>query len=116
MPNLFSALPVVILTWVLGSTSGLTRIETGARRPFAAATSLRRASSGSDSTLKQRIPASSPAAISRAVLPTPEKTIRFVGTFAASARRSSPSETTSMPAPSRASVAITAWFELALSA
>ena len=27
MPNLFSALPVAILAWVFGSTSGLTRIE-----------------------------------------------------------------------------------------
>ena len=38
------------------------------------------------------------------------------GTPAARARRSSPSETTSMPAPSRASRVSTAWLELALTA
>ena len=35
MPNLFSALPVEILAWVLASTSGLTRSATGAVRPSA---------------------------------------------------------------------------------
>ena len=37
MPNLFSALPVAILAWVFGSTSGLTRTETLATRPLPAA-------------------------------------------------------------------------------
>ena len=58
MPNLFSALPVVILAWVLASTSGLTRIETGATAPRAAAIREIWSSSGSDSTLKQRMPLS----------------------------------------------------------
>ena len=35
MPNLFSALPVAILAWVLASMSGLTRTEMLAVRPFA---------------------------------------------------------------------------------
>ena len=39
MPNLFSDLPVAILAWVLASTSGLTRTETQAVRPFDAAIS-----------------------------------------------------------------------------
>ena len=34
MPNLFSDLPVAILAWVLASTSGLTRTDTQAVRPF----------------------------------------------------------------------------------
>ena len=38
------------------------------------------------------------------------------GTPAASARRSSPSETTSMPAPRRPSVRSTAWLEFAFTA
>ena len=46
----------------------------------------------------------------------PEKVIDEPRTPAARARRSSPSETTSMPAPSRASVVSTAWLELALTA
>ena len=46
------------------------------------------------------MPFSSANAISSLVLPTPEKTIFFGATPTASARRSSPSETTSMPAPS----------------
>ena len=53
------------------------------------------------------------SSISARVLPTPEKTIFSPGTPAARARRNSPSLTTSMPAPSRASVASTAWLELA---
>ena len=56
---------------------------------------------------------SRPSAISARVLPTPEKMIFSPGTPAARARRNSPSETTSMPAPSRASVVSTAWLELA---
>ncbi len=73
-------------------------------------------SSGSLSTLKHRMPASSACAISSRVLPTPEKTMRSPGMPAASARFSSPPETMSAPAPMRASVAMTAWLELAFSA
>ena len=62
----------------------------------------------SDSTLTQRMPCSTASASSRSVLPTPENMIFCAGTPAARARNSSPSETTSAPAPSRASVAITA--------
>ncbi len=67
-PNLFSALPVAILWWVLASTSGLTRKAMRAVAPRAAATSLSALSSGSDSTLKAKMPASSAKAISRARL------------------------------------------------
>ena len=108
MPNLFSDFPVAILACVLASTSGLTRTETQAVRPFEAAICDSSSSSGSDSTLMQRMPASIAAASSSAVLPTPENMIFSAGTPAASARFSSPPETTSAPAPSRASVAITA--------
>ena len=116
MPNLFSDRPVVIFSWVPASTSGLIRSDTGARVPIRLAISLRSSSSGSDSTLKQLIPSFSPSAISRAVLPTPENTIRRPGTPAASARLSSPSDTTSMPAPLSARVRITAWLEFAFMA
>jgi len=61
-------------------------------------------------------PGSRAKAISAAVLPTPEKTQRAAGTPAARARRSSPSETTSAPAPRSPSVRTTARFELAFSA
>ena len=64
MPNLFSDLPVEIFLWVFASTSGLMRIEIGARVPFETATSESASSSGSDSTLKQRMPLSSAKAIS----------------------------------------------------
>ncbi|GJE55578.1 hypothetical protein EKPJFOCH_2072 [Methylobacterium thuringiense] len=116
MPNLFSDLPVAILACVSASTSGFTRIETGASRPTDTATSDNASSSGSLSTLKQKMPARKAAAISSRVLPTPENTILSAGTPAANARRSSPSETMSMPAPSRARVASTAWFEFAFTA
>ena len=54
--------------------------------------------------------------LSSAVLPTPENMILPGGIPAARARKSSPPETTSAPAPSRASVAITAWLEFAFMA
>src|SRR5215831_1611569 len=101
MPNLFSAFPVAILACVLGSTSGLTRIEISAVRPLAVAIEERSASSDSDSTLMQRMPCSTARLSSRAILPTPENTMRCGGMPAARARKSSPSETTSAPAPSR---------------
>ena len=116
MPNLFSDLPVEIFLWVLASTSGLMRIEIGARVPLEIATSESASSSGSDSTLKQRMPLSSAKAISGLVLPTPENTMRSACTPAASARRNSPSETMSMPAPRRPSVLRTAWLEFAFMA
>ena len=93
--------------------SGFTRIETGASMPRLDATSERAKSSGSLSTLKQKMPALSAAAISSRVLPTPENTIFRAATPARSARSISPSETMSMPAPLRASVASTAWLEFA---
>ena len=55
-------------------------------------------------------------AISRAVLATPAKTIVSGLAPAASARRSSPSETTSRPAPSATKVRITDWLEFAFMA
>ena len=73
MPNLFSFLPVAILAWVSASTSGLTRIATGAVRPRSVATALSRRSSGTDSTLIWWIPAASAAAISAARLADPGK-------------------------------------------
>jgi hypothetical protein len=54
--------------------------------------------------------------ISSRVLPTPEKTMRSPGTPAARARRYSPSDTTSAPAPRRASTRMTARLEFAFSA
>ena len=64
----------------------------------------------------QRMFSSTASASSCAVLPTPENMILSAGTPAARARNSSPSETTSAPAPSLASVAITAWLEFAFMA
>jgi hypothetical protein len=90
----------------------LTRIEIGACLPFDRATSESASISGSLSTLKQRMPASRAALISSRVLPTPEKTMRSPSTPAARARRSSPPETMSMPAPMPARVFTTAWLEL----
>ena len=97
MPNLVADLPVEIFLWVFASTSGLTRMETGAVTPLDRATCDRASSSGSLSTLKQRMPAFSASPISSRVLPTPEKTMRSPGTPAARARISSPEETMSMP-------------------
>ncbi|ODN70349.1 hypothetical protein A6302_02327 [Methylobrevis pamukkalensis] len=91
-----------------GIDVGIDPEATAATSPRAAAIADSASSSGSDSTLKQWMPASSASAISPAVLPTPEKAMRLAGTPAASARFSSPPETTSMPAPSRASVLSTA--------
>ncbi|HQY89528.1 MAG TPA: hypothetical protein PK402_12820 [Tepidisphaeraceae bacterium] len=91
----------------------MTLTEMRAVADFDVATSDSASSSGSDSTLKQRISASSASAISSRVLPTPEKTILSPGTPAASARRNSPRETMSMPAPSFAKVRSTAWLEFA---
>ena len=116
MPNLFSRRPVVIFAWVAASTSGLTRSAIVASRPEAAASSASATSSGSLSTLNWKMPVSSPKRSSSRVLPTPENTMRPGGMPAASARFSSPADTTSAPAPRRARVAITPWLELAFSA
>ena len=80
----------------------------GATAPRLEAARESASSSGSNSMLKQKIFSVSPRFISASVLPTPEKMIRSPGTPAASARLSSPSLTTSMPAPSLAIVASTA--------
>jgi hypothetical protein len=108
MPNLFSDLPVEIFLCVLASTSGFTRTEMDAVTPFDTAVSDRASSSGSDSTLKHRIPLSRASAISSRVFATPENTIRSPGTPAARARRSSPPDTMSIPAPRPARVLSTA--------
>ena len=73
-------------------------------------------SSGSDSTLMQRMSAASAARSSASVLPTPENRIFCGGMPAASARFNSPPETTSAPAPSFASVRSTDWLEFAFMA
>ena len=73
-------------------------------RPVSVASFDSKSSSGSDSTLMQRIFAASAARSSGSVLPTPENKILLAGMPAASARFSSPPDTTSAPAPSFASV------------
>ena len=107
-PNLFSFLPVEILAWVPASTSGLTRSVAGAVRPMARAVSARATPSGSCSILNWPMPSFRPCASSARVLPTPEKTMSFAGTPAASARAISPPLTTSAPYPSRESTLSTA--------
>ena len=116
MPNLFSDLPVAILAWVPASTSGLTRNEIRAVLPVSTASFDSNSSSGSDSTLMQRMSAASAARSSGSVLPTPENRILLGGMPAASARFSSPPDTTSAPAPSLASVRSTDWLEFAFMA
>ena len=116
MPNLLSAVPVVILAWVPASTSGLIRKPTGATWPEADATADSICASSTDSRLNWSSPPPSASAISSAVLPTPEKTIRSGGIPAAIAWRYSPIETMSPPRPSCASVASTALLGLALTA
>ena len=103
-PNLFSDLPVEILACDPESTSGLTRTEIRAVLPVSTASRDSNSSSGSDSTLMHKIPAASAARSSTSVLPIPENRIFSGGMPAASARFSSPPETTSAPAPSLASV------------
>ena len=116
MPNLFSFMPVEILAWVRASMSGLTRIATGAIWPRAVAISLSRRSSGTDFDIDLVDLGVERGLELARVLPTPEKTIRCGGTPAARARRNSPSETTSAPAPRPAKRRRTARFELALTA
>ncbi len=121
MPNLFSSLPVVVYSWVWGSTSGLTRRQARAVTPSSTASAAIASSSLSDSTLNRptgprsagsaapKLAAeprnglkrpSSAERISSSVLPTPAKTISDIGVPESQARSSSPPETTSMPAPS----------------
>ena len=115
MPNLVSAVPVVILAWVLASTSGLMRRVTRRafaqrardliqRRQFRFAFDIELVDAGF-----QRRRAFPPR-----VLPTPENTILSAGMPAASALASSPPDTTSAPAPSFARVFSTARLPLAL--
>jgi hypothetical protein len=116
MPNLSCLRPVAILWCVSAVTSGLTRSATGARFPLDLAISASANSSGSDSMLNWPMLESIANAISALVLPTPENTILRGATPTASARRISPSDTVSAPAPSSANVRTTARFGLAFRA
>jgi hypothetical protein len=73
-------------------------------------------SSSSDSTLSERIPASTAARISSSRLPTPEKTIPSGEIPADRHFASSPPETTSAPSPSAATTRRTASASLAFAA
>jgi hypothetical protein len=92
------------------------RIDIRAVLPVSTASRDSNSSSGSDSTLMQRISCANAARSSASVLPTPENTILFGGMPAASARFNSPPDTTSAPAPSFAKVRSTDWLELAFMA
>ena len=117
MPNLFSLRPVVIFAWVWASTSGLTRKADHRRRPRESATSFKPSSSGSRFDIDlQNAGIDGELPVRARVLPTPEKTMCSGGMPAARARRNSPSETTSAPAPKTPRVRITAMLELALTA
>ena len=87
-----------------------------ARVPSVRPTSSTAASSAADSTLKSRMSAFSPSRISSRVLPTPANVIRWGSNPARSARYSSPPDTTSAPAPARASSPSTARFMFAFTA
>ena len=113
MPNLFSDLPVEILAWVLASTSGLTRMAI--RGGLAARNSdLRNA-------LQLRLGfdvETEDAVVEREGdfalgLADAGEGDALAGNLGRRARRNSPSDTTSMPAPRPASRVSTAWFELA---
>ena len=75
-PNFASRRPVEMYGCDRGSMSGLTRSETRATAPRAAAAAPIRAISSSLSAFHSPIPCSSPRAISASVLPTPAKTMR----------------------------------------
>ncbi len=113
---MLSALPVEILAWPPAPTSGLTRMAMAGRAPLSEAIWAIRPSSAVDSTLICPTPYSMAKASSRAVLPTPEKITFEAGTPAFRARRISPSETVSAPAPSAAKVARTERLEFAFTA
>ena len=116
IPNLFSFLPVVIFSWVLASTSGFTLRPIVATFPRDFAISLIFINSASDSTFIWNISLFNASTISSVVFPTPEKTIFLGSTPAIRHLLNSPSETTSAPAPSFASVLIMLKLELALTA
>jgi hypothetical protein len=97
-PNFTPLTLVSVLACVLGGRSGFTRRATGAFWPSDLATSPRRDSSSSLSTLNSITPASSPARISAAVLPTPANTTGAVAD-AFLARYNSPPLVTSNPLP-----------------
>ena len=71
----------------------------GTSTPSSEATFEISINSGSLSTLNCRIPPFIAKLISSRVLPTPENTIRSLGMPAALARKYSPPDTTSIPAP-----------------
>src|SRR3989442_15555158 len=64
------------------------------------ATTITASSSAEDSMFRNPTPARIASSSSGAVFPTPENTIELASNPAASARRSSPTETMSAPAPS----------------
>ncbi len=64
------------------------------------ATAITVSSSAGDSTFRNPTPARIASSSSDAVFPTPENTIEFASNPAARARRSSPTDTMSAPAPS----------------
>ena len=116
MPNLSRARPVLILAWVPASTSGFTRRATRAVRPEAAAMAESMSSSSALSMLICEMPSERARLSSAMVLPTPEKTISAGAMPASRARRSSPSLTTSAPAPSAPSRRSTARWSFAFTA
>ena len=116
MPNLLAFRPVEIYGWVLASTSGLMRSETGAVLPSRCATALILSNSGRLSTLKHLMPAFNANSISTSLLPTPEKMILSALPPAASTRAISPPETVSKPLPSRAKCRMMLKLLLALTA
>ena len=102
MPNLFRLFPVEMYLWVFASTSGFTRMATGAFLSSRSAIALMRSSSGSLSTLKQWMPARNASAISSSVFPTPANVQEPARPPAFKTRKSSPPETMSNAAPSLA--------------
>jgi hypothetical protein len=100
----------------LGSTSGFTRSAIGARLPMLAGDSLSRSSSAADSTLKQKMPASSAWRISSRGLADAGEDHLAGSPPAARTRASSPPETMSKPAPSGRNRFRMARLELALTA
>ena len=100
MPNLWPRPPVLMYSCGVSSvTSGLTRSDTRAVIPRSRASRSISRTSASLSALIRRTSASSASASSRSVLPTPPKMMSRAAKPARSARRSSPPDTTSTPAP-----------------
>ena len=114
IPNLSSFFPVEIFSCVFASISGLTLKVIGASIFRDIAISFNTFNSASDSTLNCRIPPIRTSLISVLLFPTPEKTISSPGTPAALARKYSPRETTSIPAPRPANNFKIATLEFAL--